>query len=373
VTGSHGDRDDTQIYSRVVDNIDRAVIAIDRQGRIVLFNPAAQACTGRSERQSVGRHFEELFAGQDKILNLLRSGLSAGRSISDDENVMLQRAAAPPLPVSLAVSPIYTDKGEQDGAVLIIRDLSRLRELEEAVRRADRLSMLGILAAGLAHEIKNPLGGIKGAAQLLAMELGNGSPLREYTGIMVKEVERVNGIIEELMDLARPRQLRFTEVNISKVLGDILLFQKEAHRGKRIEFVLSLDPSIPPIRGDENLLTRLFLNLIKNAAEAIEKHGRIEVSSKVASDYHLQDPGRRPVPMIQVEIRDDGRGIAAGDLENIFTPFYTTKDRGSGLGLATCQKIVDSHRGFLRVDSRVGEGTTFAVSLPLYRNTGREA
>ncbi len=359
--------EDTQIYARVVDNIDRAVVAIDRLGSIALFNPAAQDCTGLSERQAVGRHFEKLFAGQEKILALIRSTMEIGRSISDDENVQLLRPSAPPLPVSISASPIYTDSGEREGVVLIIRDLSRLRELEEAVRRADRLSMLGTLAAGLAHEIKNPLGGIKGAAQLLAMELGAESPLHEYTGVMVKEVERVNGIIEELMDLARPRPPQLQEVNIAKVLGDIVLFQKEAHRGKKLEFVLSLDPSIPPILGDENLLTRLFLNLIKNAAEAIDKEGRVEVGSKVASDYHLQNPGRRPVPLIVIEIHDNGRGIPAEDLEKIFTPFYTTKNRGSGLGLATCQKIVASHQGFLRVDSTMGKGTTVSVSLPFIR------
>ena len=360
-------KEDAQIYARVVDNIDRAVVAIDRTGCIALFNPAAQLCTGLSERQSLGRHYEKLFSGQDKILALIRSAMEVGRSISDDENIQLLRPSTPPLPVSVSVSPIYTDSGEREGVVLIIRDLSRLRELEEAVRRADRLSMLGTLAAGLAHEIKNPLGGIKGAAQLLAMELGPQNPLKEYTGVMIKEVERVNGIIEELMDLARPRPPQLQTVNIAKVLGDIILFQKEAHRGKKIDFVLSLDPSIPPILGDENLLTRLFLNLIKNAAEAIDKKGRVEISSKVASDYHLQNPGRRPVPLIVVEIHDSGRGIPADDLEKVFTPFYTTKNRGSGLGLATCQKIVDSHQGFLRVDSTVGEGTTVSVSLPFIR------
>ncbi|AMV71670.1 nitrogen fixation sensor histidine kinase GnfL [Desulfuromonas carbonis] len=364
---SRDGQEDTQIYARVVDNIDRAVVAIDRAGRIALFNPAAQACTGLSERQSLGRHFEELFAGQDKILALIRSALDVGRSISDDENIHLQRPSAPPLPVSVSASPIYTDSGDREGVVLIIRDLSRLRELEDAVRRADRLSMLGTLAAGLAHEIKNPLGGIKGAAQLLAMELGTENPLHEYTGIMIKEVERVNGIIEELMDLARPRLPQFQEVNIGRLLGDIILFQKEAHRGKQIDFVLTLDPSIPPLLGDENLLTRLFLNLIKNAAEAIEGKGRVEICSRVASDFHMQKPGQRPVPLIVIEIRDSGRGIPAEDLDRIFTPFYTTKNRGSGLGLATCQKIVDSHRGLLRFDSREGEGTTVSVSLPFIR------
>ena len=358
---------DAQLYIRCLENIDRAVIAIGRDERIALLNPAAQDYTGLSERQCLGRHFEELFAGQEGLLYLVRTAIREGRSISDQENIRLHRPNAGTLPISVAVSPIYTPQGEQDGVVLVIRDLSRVRELEEAVRRADRLSMLGTLAAGLAHEIKNPLGGIKGAAQLLAKELPGDSPLQEYAGVMVREVDRVNAIIEELMDLARPRPAQISEVNLAKVVNDIVLFQKEAYRGKEVSFVLRLDPSIPPIPGDENLLTRLFLNLIKNAAEALEGQGRVEVVTKVASEYHLQNPGTRPTPLIVVEVRDSGRGIPAEQLEEIFTPFFTTKDRGSGLGLATCQKIVSMHQGFIKVESQPGEGTVFSVNLPFRR------
>ena len=157
------------------------------------------------------------------------------------------------------------------------------------------------------------------------------------------------------------------EVDLSQILGYIVLFQKEAHRGKEIDFTLSLDPSIPPPRGDENLLTRLFLNLIKNAAEAIERKGKVEVVTKVASEYHLNKPGGRPVPLIVIEVRDNGRGIAGDELDKIFTPFYTTKSRGSGLGLATCQKIVNEHGGFLKVESTPNEGTAISVSLPFLR------
>ncbi|WP_291317125.1 ATP-binding protein [Desulfuromonas sp.] len=358
---------DPQVYIRVLESLDRGVVAIGRDGRIALFNPAAQSYTGLSERQCLERPYEELFIGQEALLYLVRTAIREGRSISGHEDLLLNRPAAPPLPVNISVSPIFTAEGEQEGAVLIIRDLSRVRELESAVRRADRLSMLGTLAAGLAHEIKNPLGGIKGAAQLLAMELPGQSALQEYTEVMIKEVERVNGIIEELMDLARPRPPEWTEVNLAKILDDIVLFQREAHRGKEIRFQLNLDPSIPPIHGDENLLTRLFLNLIKNAADAIEQKGVVEIVTKVASELHFNHPGGRPVPLIVVQVRDTGRGIPAEEIDQIFTPFYTSKTKGSGLGLATCQKIVSEHRGFLKVESSPGRGTVFAVSLPFLR------
>ncbi|PLY01055.1 MAG: PAS domain-containing sensor histidine kinase [Desulfuromonas sp.] len=358
-----------QIYSRVLDNLDRAVIAIDQQGHIILFNPTAQSYTGLSEKQSLGRNFENLFAGQDSIIALVRQTLAEGRSISDDENIYLSRASSPDIPISVTVSPIFGSSSDQEGAVMIIRDLSRVRELEEALRHADRLSMLGTLAAGLAHEIKNPLGGIRGAAQLLEMELDEDSSLGEYTTVMIKEVERVNGIIEELMDLSHPRPPAMSNVNLAQMIDDIVLLQQEAHREQNIRFTLELDPSIPPIRGDEALLTRLFLNLIKNAAEAVPHDGHIKISCKIASDYHVHNPGRKPVPWIVVKITDNGPGISATDRERIFTPFYTTKQNGSGLGLATCQKIVGSHQGFISVKSKPNEGTTFRVSLPFIRQS----
>jgi len=264
--------------------------------------------------------------------------------------------------------------GNQDGAVIIIRDLSQIKELEGTLRRADRLSILGTLAAGLAHEIKNPLGGIKGAAQLLSMELGKESALQDYTQIMVKEVERINFIIEELMDLGNPRPPELGDVDLSQLLDDIILLQREAVRSQDIKFILKLDPSIPPIQGDEDLLTRLFLNLIKNAGEAIsntDHHtgshtGEVLVETRIATNYHITSPGGRPSPMVDIKISDTGCGIAENEMDRIFTPYFTTKSKGSGLGLAISQKIIEDHHGLLKIESSPKKGTSIIVSLPLH-------
>lgn len=361
---AHSDQD---LYVLVLENIDRAVIAVDQSGRVTLFNPSAEVYLERSVRAVLGCDYQDLFAGQETVLYLVRTALEEGRSISDDEGLFLLRPKSPPLPVNVHVAPIFAKRGDQAGAVLIIRDLSRVRELEETLRRADRLAMLATLAAGLAHEIKNPLGGIKGAAQLLAMELDADQSLKDYTQVMIREVERINVIIEELMDLATPRPNEFTEVNLGRVLGDIVLLQREAARSQNIEFVLDLDPSIPPIEGDENLLTRLFLNLVKNARESITRDGQVSVTTKISSEYHLTSPGSRPSPMVLIQVIDTGCGIAAEEMERIFTPYFTTKSKGSGLGLATCQKIVEDHRGFLKISSIPEEGTSVTVSLPLHQ------
>ena len=358
------DTERDKLIRGVLDNIDVGIIALGADGCITLFNPAAQVFTGISEKQALRRPVEEIFPGQHVLLHLVATALKSGRSICDHQEIQLPRLGTAPLPVSLAVSPIYQNTGEQDGTVLIIHDLSRVKELERAMRQADRLSMLGVLAAGLAHEIKNPLGGIKGAAQLLDRELGDDSGLKDFTRLMIREVERVNGIIEELMDLARPRPSRMEEVHLPHILNDVVLFQREAHRDRGVAFVVNLDPSIPPLQGDRDHLTQMFVNLVKNAAEAVERNGRVEIVCRVSHEFNFCKTGNLPSPVIVVEVRDNGPGIPAEDLERIFTPFYSTKAKGSGLGLAICQKIAEEHGALLKITSHPNEGTVFTVSIP---------
>ncbi len=357
----------TQEYAMILENIEDAVVALDQQGLIKLFNPAAQHYTGISEKQCLGQLFFERFKHQNVLCYLTRTALDEGRSISDHEAVVLRMPGTKPRPVSVTVSPIFTTDGTQKGAVLILRDLTQVRTLEEAVRRADRLSMVGTMAAGLAHEIKNPLGGIKGAAQLLQMELDEDSDLEEYTQLMIRETERVNRIIEELLDLSRPRKEQSGKVNISQILDEIVMLQKQAFAERGIRFKLRLDPSIPDISGDRDLLVRLLLNLIKNAGEASPDNERITIESRIDSEYHMSFPGAKPTPMVLITINDNGPGIAQTQLDQIFTPFYTTKDGGSGLGLPICQKIITDHGGFMQINNRPDGGASVKVSLPLLR------
>ena len=358
---------DPALYGMILENIDRAVIAFDQEGLVTLFNPAAEALMEHSSRQMIGRSYREIFKNQETLLYLVNVALEEGRSITDDEGLYLHRDNATSLPVNAYAAPIYSKRGDQDGVVMIIRDLSRIKELEGTLRRADRLSILGTLAAGLAHEIKNPLGGIKGAAQLLSMELADDNSLNDYTRIMIKEVDRINFIIEELMSLGNPNPPQIEDVDLARVLDDIVLLQREAGRGRNTRFTLKLDPSIPPVQGDEDLLTRLFLNLIKNAREAIDHDGEVVIETRVASNYHKTSPGKKSSPMVDIIIRDNGIGIAEDELERIFTPYFTTKSKGTGLGLAISQKIIEDHSGLLKIESSPGDGTTVTVSLPLRR------
>ncbi len=348
----------------IIDSVGDGVIVIDLEGRVTLMNPAAEEITAVSRRQALGHPFATLFGSKEILLEMVAKTAATGMTVSDHENIVIRKAKQL-TPVAATTFPLLLRDGESIGTILVLRDLTNIRELEDAVRHADRLSTLGTLAAGLAHEIKNPLGGIKGAAQLLEMELPSESELRDNVRIVVREVDRVNRIVEELLALASPRKLQLSKVNLHKVLGDIITLRKRASEGKAITFQQQFDPSIPPILADEGLLTQLFLNLIKNAVEAVEERGSIRVASRVISDYSMTQKGERRSRMVAIDVCDDGPGIPKEQLEQLFTPFFTTKAKGTGLGLAICQKIVTEHRGMLKVETDPGKGTTFTVMLPL--------
>jgi two-component system, NtrC family, nitrogen regulation sensor histidine kinase GlnL len=350
-------------YANVIDSVGDGVIVLDTNGAVTLVNPAAEQLSGVSRRQAKGGLFSDIFKGETALTEMVAKTMATGMSITDHENVVLKRGGKV-TPVGASISPLWNDGGDRIGTIVLLRDLTNVRELEEAVRHADRLSSLGALAAGLAHEIKNPLGGIKGAAQLLEMEFPDHEELREYVRVMLKEVQRVNLIVEELLALASPGRLKLAKVNLHRVLSDIMLLQRRA--GDREVIIQQyFDPSIPPILGDEALLTQLFLNLIKNATEAIGEGGVVKVTSRVVSEYSMNQKGERRGRMVAIDVADNGPGIPADVLDHLFTPFFSTKSMGTGLGLAICQKIVTEHRGMIRVDSDPSRGTVFTVLLPL--------
>jgi two-component system nitrogen regulation sensor histidine kinase GlnL len=265
--------------------------------------------------------------------------------------------------VSLTVSPLQDRNASFLGSVLLLHDLSHRREVEEDLKRADRLATLGTLAAGMAHEIRNPLGGIKGAAQLLRRALDRDPSLLEYTEIMIREVDRVNQLIEQLLDLCRPAQLNLVPLNIHEILEAVLLLEVETARERNITIKKRFDPSLPPIRGDRAQLTQVFLNLVKNAFQAMEHTGALTITTRVETDFHIKEQGKRRDQFIWIDIEDQGAGIKEEDLPQIFSPFFTTKNNGTGLGLAVCYRIIKEHGGVIRVESVEGKGTTFRVSL----------
>jgi two-component system, NtrC family, nitrogen regulation sensor histidine kinase GlnL len=349
-------------WEQILAGLEDGIITVDRDGKISYFNEAAEMLTELSSSQALQKPVVQLFRREHWLIEQVNKSQPPRQESTRGEGDLLTRWGHK-VPVSLTVSPLQDRHGNFLGSVLVLRDLKHRKELEEDLQRADRLGIVGTLAAGLAHEIRNPLGGIRGAAQLLKRALDHDSSLLEYANIMIREVDRVDKLIEQLLDLARPAKLELAAVNIHEVLEDVLLLETHTADALRISVKKRFDPSLPPIRGDRAQLTQVFLNLIKNAFQAMHQGGILTVATRLETDFHIRGQGTDRSRWIWVDIEDEGIGIKEEDLPHIFSPFFTTKNHGTGLGLAVCYRIVREHGGLIRVESSAGKGTTFRISL----------
>ncbi|HSF07254.1 MAG TPA: ATP-binding protein [Methylomirabilota bacterium] len=355
-------------YAAVLAGLPDAVIAVDDVLHVVFWNTVAEELTGRSARRVQGRVVKEVFPPGASLVSRLAETVASGEGRSEAE-AFVETVGGRSVPVSVVTAPLFARDGTVEGAVAVVRDLSRIRQLENEVRRGETLAAAGRMAVGLAHEIRNPLGAIRGAVQLLARELGADPRLREYTDVLLKEVDRVNRIIEMLLDLGRPVQVRPAPLNLHQILERVTLLHEEAARLANITFVRRYDPSLPPILGDEDRLLQVFHNLVVNALDAMKAGGRLILTTRVSLNalYGKVDVGGGQRPMVEVQVGDEGPGIPAAVRAKIFDPFFTTKERGLGLGLALCHRILEEHRGAIHVESVEGRGTVVTCFLPVAR------
>jgi two-component system nitrogen regulation sensor histidine kinase GlnL len=353
-------------YAAVLAGLPDAVIAVDADLRVVFWNAAAEVLMERSARRAEGRFLKELCGPDASLVRRLAETLATGESRSEPEGT-IERGEGRQVPVSLVTAPLFAPDGTVQGGVAVLRDLSRIRQLEAEVRRGETLAAAGRMAVGLAHEIRNPLGAIRGAVQLLSRELAAQPKLREYTDVLLTEVDRVNRSIEMLLDLARPVQLRPVPLNLHQLVERVALMHEEAARERRVVIVRRYDPSLPPILGDEDRLLQVFHNLVRNALDAMKDGGHLTLTTRVSLNplFGKMDLGAGSRNMVEAQVADEGPGIPAEARARLFDPFFTTKDKGLGLGLAICHRILEEHRGAIQVESAEGRGTTVTCFLPI--------
>ena len=356
-------------YDRLLASLPDAVIGVRPDLTVFLWNAAAETLIGRAATRAVGRGLVECLGPEARIVRHVAETLRLGESRAEGESEVTT-ADGRTLPVSLVTAPIHGAQGgpaSLRGAIAVLRDLSRLKALEAEVRRGERLAALGQMALALAHEIRNPLSAIRGAAQLLGEEVGQEHACREPIQVMLGEIDRVNRVMEALLDLGRPLRFTFEPVNLHELLERISLLAEPAARAHGVQIVRRYDPSIPPLWADPDRLTQVFQNLVQNGIEAMPGGGRLTLTTRVSLDavYGKVDVGTGPRPLVEVLVTDEGEGIPGALLDRVFDPFVTTKPRGLGLGLAISHRIVEEHRGALRVTSTPGKGTSFACYLPI--------
>jgi signal transduction histidine kinase len=276
---------------------------------------------------------------KDELVGFLCLGEKLSGEVYSDEDIDLLTTLCNQMGVSIENAMLYEDA----------------LEAQKKLYQADKLATVGALAAGLAHEIKNPIAAIKGFSQVIgkAVEENDAEAIKDFKDVVPRQLDRINEIVEKLLTLSRPPKLEKKKIDINVLLNEIVrLVEKQALK-QRVEIVKSFE-DLPQTLADPEQLTQAFLNLILNAIQSMPDGGQIEIRTKFMG-----------TDRIVVEIIDNGMGIPKEKRSKIFDPFYTTKAGGSGLGLSVTQKIIIDHHGKIEVDSEVGKGTAFTVVLPI--------
>ncbi|MCL4492172.1 MAG: ATP-binding protein [Nitrospirae bacterium] len=366
-------------FEAVINNLDEAVFLFDKKGKLVFANKAGEEFFGRSLKEIKNRQFKYLFSDAKDIVILLEKTIREGRLFNcRDMEVDLGRTAN----INVNISPFYLD-GTLEGALLCIRENLSLTNREDY-----HFDMLLYLIGSVAHEIKNPLSGIKGAAQILQGSARNSEAV-ECVNLIIKEADRLNAVLQSYLTMTRMPV--FNRLNIHEVIEHALRVMGTTVKESKIVIGKSYDPSLPIIRGDEGKLLQVFINLLKNAVEAMtvpkESKGRggnqvssgparpvLSISTRPSNEYMVvyegggagrKDSKSKKQRWVVITMQDTGMGIPGDEIGKIFLPFYTKKDGGSGLGLALSRKIIKDHGGTIKVKSKVGHGTTVSVYLPL--------
>ena len=333
----------------LVENMPIGLIATDAGGRLSAFNQTAEAILKRTAAEVLGKPAEEILPGSCR--ELFRTLAAERRLIEREFDCAVEEGRT--IPLEIIATTLCEENGAFVGHILLFRDMTEIRRLEEEVARSRRLASLGSLAAGVAHEIRNPLSSIKGFATWFRERYRDNPEDRETAEVMIREVDRLNRVITQLLEFARPLTMHRVPTPLQAVIRHALKMVDGEAQAKRIVVETDLSLEVGEIPLDADRMTQVLLNLFQNAITAMEAGGVLRISL-----------ARRDEKTIRIIIADTGVGIPKEDLPRVFDPYFTTKDKGSGLGLATSYSIIKNHGGLIDVKSKPGEGTTFlSISL----------
>ncbi len=342
-------QDTSAIADEIVTSLPVGLIATDKSGKIAFFNSAAERITGLDLSQARG---QEPAAVLPANFCGLRESLEQGSAVFEKE-MTCEFVANKIVPVSISASKIMNEAGQLVGHVMILRDLGEVRQLQESLRRQEKLAAIGGLAAGVAHEIRNPLSSIKGMATYFKSKFATGSEDKEAAEVMIQEVERLNRVISELLDFVRPTDLQWKATDLNELIAhSARLIQQEAATQ---HIAVRLKPAPQPVMAevDADRLSQCLLNLYLNALQAMARGGELTVTLTALGP-----------DAVRIDVEDSGEGIAAQDLDKVFDPYFTTKAKGTGLGLAIVHKIVTAHNGHVKISSTAGRGTKVSLIFP---------
>jgi PAS domain S-box-containing protein len=351
----------------ILRSIAAGVLTLDKDGNVLTWNKAAEDIIGIPAAEAVGRHFSEVVdrigisqADKERTLSAINCVFETGEKFLGykQEYHPVDRDT---VCVNMNVAQLRDHTGEMLGLVIIFEDVTKELQLEEEMHRISELAAIGQLAATIAHELRNPLSSIKGAAQYLRKEYEDHVAVREFLDIIIDEVNVLNKITTEFLDFARPTKLNLRETDINDILFRTLQFMQLDITKQNVEVEQKLPYDMPKIIADDKQLEQVMRNIVLNAIQAMPEGGTLMVSSRAAGDG------------VKLVVADTGMGIPEDKLSQLFVPFFTTKTKGTGLGLSIVQKIVENHGGRVTVKSEIGKGTTFEVFLPICSEKAKAA
>jgi len=341
----------------IIESINVGVMVINLHGRITNWNGALEDIYGMRREETIGRRITEVF--QAEMLRALRSLMERSELLPGEPiNIYKFRAGSSDgrdLTLNISLAALQSKTAEFEGTLIAIEDVTERIRLEEQLQQSDKLSSIGLLAAGVAHEVNTPLTGISSYSQMLMQQIPENDPRHQLLEKIYRQTSRASSIVNNLLNFSRVSDARFGPVDLNRVLDDTIQLLEAQLRNTRIDVFRRYDEQLPPAPGNAPKLQQVFMNLILNARDAMPEGGCLEISTEAREDSIL------------IRFRDNGVGISAENLTRIYDPFFTTKQigKGTGLGLAVSYGIIQDHGGHIAVESNPGEGAIFLISLPL--------
>ena len=335
----------------VVENMPIGLVALDTEKQVMSCNQTAEEFLRIISAEITGNPADEVLP--DEFIDLINELDQTKSNIEREIEIELKDGLKAPIDVSASI--LEDDIDSFLGYIILFRDLTEVQTLKKEVERSRRLASIGRLAAGVAHEIRNPLSSIKGFATYFGERYKDSSEDRKTAEIMVHEVERLNRVISQLLEFAKPVNIKKENISLGKIIQHSIKMIERSALDKNIDIQMNVPSGLPEIAVDSDRINQVFLNLYLNSIEAMENGGTLSVT--VSHDMELQ--------RLKIEIEDNGKGIDQKDLANVFDPYFTTRQSGTGLGLAIVHRIIESHNGEVRIESEPGKGTSVIIYLPV--------
>jgi two-component system sensor histidine kinase PilS (NtrC family) len=341
------------LHERIVESIRSGLVTTGLDGRIFTFNSAAEEITGYSAKDMIGEKASKLFGDLTvAVEESLRASMEGEMAPRFEADVLTPEQLR--LRIGYGIAPLFAESGETTGLVITFQDLTDVRAMEETSRRQDRLAAVGRVAAGIAHEIRNPLAAMRGAIQVMQADLKEQPEQAELMEIILRESDRLNKIITDFLTYARPRLGEFFAVDVRELLKETFTLMRhspELHSGHVLEELVPNQPL--PVDADQAQLKQVFWNLSRNALQSMPDGGRLSVEMR-----------RRKNGRVQISFTDQGCGMSPQQVERLFEPFSSSRTGGTGLGLSIVYQIIRDHSGTINVRSIAGQGTVINIELP---------